>query len=113
MKEYLLLLRGGDVNVEHSTEEEVQQHMGRWMEFMSRLSRNGFLIGGLPLQSEGRVMSKDYVKQDIYGGIDAVGGYLLLKANSYEHVVDLAEDCPVFDYNGTIEIREIMPMNSK
>ena len=41
---------------------------------------------------------------------EAIGGYLMLKANDYNHAIELSKGCPVFEHDGNIEIREAMHM---
>ena len=41
---------------------------------------------------------------------EVLGGYYIVAAESYDRAVDLARDCPHFEYGGTIEVREIDTM---
>lgn len=113
MKDYLLLIRGGDARMEELTEEQRNDHMQKWGAYMGGLAGSGNLTGGLPLTAEGRVLTKEGVKNELVFTQDReyIGGYLLLKANDYDHAVELSKDCPVFEHNGNIEIREAMPMD--
>jgi hypothetical protein len=36
----------------------------------------------------------------------------MLNANDYDHAVELSKDCPVFEHDGNLEIREAMPMEN-
>jgi hypothetical protein len=54
--------------------------------------------------------AQDGIAKDERG--DSIGGYLLVKANDYDHVVKLTETCPVFEFNGNLEIREAMHMEA-
>lgn len=111
MKQYLLLFRGGDARETQMSEEASQQHMAKWGEYMGQLGQQGKLDGGMPLQQDGRIMTNGGTKEQVWGeGTNIVGGYLLIKANDYNEAVSLSKDCPIFEYDGTIEIREIMPM---
>jgi hypothetical protein len=45
-------------------------------------------------------------------GKDIVGGYLLIKANDMDDALALSKGCPTLDgTDGTVEIREIMPID--
>ncbi len=114
MKDYLLLIRGGDDRMEGLSEEEKGAHMQRWGTFMSNLAESGNLAGGLPLTADGRLMTSSGTTEDVVlsNNGEAIGGYLMLKANDYDHVVDLSKDCPVFEHDGNLEIRESMPMEN-
>lgn len=112
MKDYLLLIRGGDARMEDLSEQEVAEHMEQWGKYMGNLAESGNLAGGLPLAQDGRIVATNETKEGVVSSDngETVGGYLMLKANDYNHAVKLAKGCPVFEHNGNIEIREIMPM---
>ena len=52
MKDYLLLIRGGDGRMEDLTEEQRNEHMQKWGAYMGKLAESGNLTGGLPLTHE-------------------------------------------------------------
>ena len=41
---------------------------------------------------------------------DLVTGVLFVQADSLDAAVALARDCPIFLYDGSVEVRPIMPM---
>lgn len=112
MKEYLILLRGGDARMAEMSEAESQAHMQRWGAYMQDLAQKGHLVGGLPLQQDGRIVTTGGVSEDVVRSEqgEAVGGWLHFKAESYDHAVELSKACPIFEHNGNVEIREILPM---
>ncbi len=112
MKDYLLLFRGGDARMTELSEEESTAQMQKWQKYMSDLAKQGNLAGGLPLTQEGKLMTKDSVKDTIVRSEkgETVGGYLLIKANDYNHAVELTKECPIFEHDGNVEIRETLPM---
>ena len=79
---------------------------------MGDLAKNGYLAGGLPLSQNGKLLTKNGVKDAVVRSEkgEAVGGYLLIKANDYNHVVELTKECPIFEHDGNVEIRETLPM---
>jgi hypothetical protein len=42
-------------------------------------------------------------------GKEIVGGYMAIKANDFKEATQIAQDCPIFDNNGAVEVREIIP----
>lgn len=112
MKEYLLLLRGGDARFAEMTEEESAAHMEQWRSFMGNLAQNGQLSGGMPLQHSGRFLTNTGSTEEVIKAENGeiIGGYLIIKANDYDEAITLSKACPIFDNDGNIEIREIMPM---
>lgn len=111
MKEYLLLLRGG-TPMSEKTEAEGKAEMEAWGAYMGGLAQKGQLAGGLPLQSEGAVVSAngtttEPVKSSSEG---IVGGYLIVMADNLAHACELSKTCPHIANKGNIEVREIAPM---
>jgi len=43
-------------------------------------------------------------------GKESVGGYIILKADSLKEASDLALGFPDFELEGSVEVREIIPM---
>lgn len=112
MKDYLLLIRGSEAGMEGLTPEQSQEHMQKWGAFMGSLTESGNLAGGLPLTQDGRVLTGNGASNGLVASDkgETIGGYLLLKANDYDHAVELSKGCPAFELNGNIEIREAMQM---
>ena len=43
-------------------------------------------------------------------GKEIVGGFVALPANDMDHAVELSKECPIFEYGGSVEVREIAEM---
>ena len=113
MSEYLFIIRGGEDVSTIKSPEELQQHMQDWQKWMGGLAEEGKLVGGQPLQNEGKSLidaGNMIVDRPLAEGKELVGGYIIVKANSLEQATGLAKDCPGFEHNCTIEVREIAPM---
>ena len=112
MKEFLLLFRGGDdkrISAQQSP-EKFQQHMRKWKSWMENLGKKGKFIAGQPLAREGSVIrghTKVVTDGPFVEGKEMVGGYLMVKANDLREAVELSKDCPIFEYDGTVEVREV------
>jgi hypothetical protein len=113
MKDFLLLIRGGDGRMADLTEAQRGEHMKQWGVFMTNLMEKGNLAGGLPLTTDGRILTKNGASDEmvVNANGEAIGGYLLLKADDYDHAVELSKSCPVFEHDGNIEIREAQHMD--
>ena len=111
MKEYLFLFRGGD---KPETPEAGQDHMQRWMEWMTSLSKEGKFISAQPLDRNGKKISgtkKMVTDGPFMEGKEMVGGYLICKADSIDEAVEISKRCPLLEYDsGTIEVREIQEL---
>ena len=107
--EYLLLFRGTDYHKGLSP-EQMQQVMDRMKAWIDRLSREGRLKGAQPLEREGKTISgKSRVVSDGPFAVskEAIGGYLLLQAGSFEEAVAIGKETPGLDYGVTVEVRPV------
>jgi hypothetical protein len=111
MSEFLFLYRGGS---ERESPAEMQQQMQRWRTWMSELRERGHLKEqGSPLdRSSGRVVTgkAKTVTDGPYPEKDIIGGYTLIEAKDLDQAAALAKGCPIFLYDGTVEVRAVMPM---
>ena len=113
MKKYLYLFRNGDARSMGLTPEETQAHMAKWQTWIGALAAKEVFVDGLPLAGEGkRLVGKSAVLTDgpYAEGKEMVGGYLIVKANDLDEATVLADGCPIFENDGSVEVREIMDM---
>lgn len=113
MKQFLYLFRGGDEEYANQSPEQMQAHMARWMEWTVQISQNDQPVPGLPLQNEGKVVSKGgevITDGPFTEGKEIVGGYVLVEARDLDHAVELSKGCPIFEFGGTVEVREAVEM---
>ena len=113
MKEYLYLFRGGDAGRAAQSPEDMQAHMEKWMVWMKRLGEAGTLVAGQPLQNEGKVVtdSGQVITDGPFAeGKEIVGGYLIIKAIDLDEAAKLSAECPIFEHDGLVEVREIAEM---
>lgn len=114
MKEYLFLFRGGDAARTDQTPEEMQAHMAKWGAWMQGLAQDDKLVGGLPLDKGGKVVrNAGAVITDgpFTEGKEVVGGYLIVKSETLDGAVDISKQCPIFEHEGFVEVRELLPMD--
>jgi hypothetical protein len=115
MKEFLLLFRGGEEGMTASGQspEIFQQHMMKWKTWMENLGKQGKFIAGQPLAGGGSVVKgKNRVVTDgpFVEGKEIVGGYLIVKATDIRDAVEISKNCPIFEYDGIVEVREVQQL---
>jgi len=112
MSEFLYLFRGGDARNLESSPERLQEHMGKWMKWMEELGKAGKMTGGLPLKNEGKTVKNRGVVTDgpFAEGKEIVGGYMIINAKDINEATEISKDCPIFEFDGTVEVREIQSM---
>ncbi|MFZ0452256.1 MAG: YciI family protein [Ignavibacteriaceae bacterium] len=110
MKEYLLVYRN-DFNVLPSfSPEEMQTNTKKWMDWIGGIAAQNKLANrGNRLSSGGKVVKPNNVITDgPYSEIkESIGGYSIIKVDSYEDAVKIAKGCPVLAMGGNVEVREI------
>ena len=88
--------------------------MQKWMQWMGDLTKEGKFIGAQPLNQTGKQVTgqKKIITDGPYmEGKEMVGGYLMLKADSYDEAVGIAKGCPILEFDdGTVEVREIQEL---
>lgn len=47
---------------------------------------------------------------DFSGGV-MLGGNMIVRAESLDEAIEMAKDCPILQMGGTVEVRDIIPMN--
>src|SRR5262245_17385005 len=111
MPNYLYLFRGGEPR--GLSPAEMDDHMKKWGAWIGELSGKGRFKGGEPLAEGGRVLAgkrRSVTDGPFAESKDVVGGYLMVSAASLDEATELARGCPVFESDGSVEVREIREM---
>jgi hypothetical protein len=105
MREFIYLFRGG--KTDSATDAQLDAHERAWDDWMDSLEEEGVLIDGLPMKHHSVKIDKNGAGAWEQNDDDAVSGYLILEAPDMEAAVEMAQECPIFEFNGTIEVREL------
>ena len=106
MKNYLVLFREPDGRTEQHSEADIARHRQNWAEWMGRWGAS--LAGGSGLTLDGRLIKDGRTSDGIHRvGTEIVGGFLVLKAESLDEAVGIAESCPIYEFDGYAEVREM------
>lgn len=114
MSKYLFLFRGG-LDYASSTPDSIQANMMKWKNWMEELARKGKMLSGEPLDRPGKVVggkSKQVTDGPFAEGRELVGGYLMVEASGMDEAVELSKGCPIFDNDGSVEVRPIREMGA-
>jgi hypothetical protein len=110
MKEFLLLFRTDYDKVSNASPDQAEAMMKKWMDWLGGIAaQNKLTSKGNRLQSSGRIVKSDnIVTNGPYTDIkESIGGYSIIKADSYDEAVEMAKGCPVLLAGGNVEVREI------
>ena len=107
MKKYVFLFKGG-----MPKPEEAKEHMMKWGPWIGNLAHGEQRLGD-PFQPTGKIVSGSMGDQvaDITMDNNMVSGYFVVEAENYDGAVALTKGCPIFENSGSVEVREIMPMD--
>ena len=105
----MLLFRSMDW-YEGLSPEEMQKVADQWMAWFNRLKSEGTALAGNPLEPQGRIVSgKNRVVSDgpFAEAKETIGGYFLLKVNTIDEAVVIAQQCPGLPYGIRVEVRPV------
>ena len=109
MAEFMIFIKGGEYD-DHSPEEmqAVIQKFINWAnrlreenryKYADKLNDDGFILSA---NKEGKIVDGPFVESK-----EAIGGFYIIEATDYDDALEIARSCPVFDYNGSVEVRKI------
>ena len=108
--EYMLLFRGTNW-CQGLSPDQIQGVMAEWMGWFERLTKEGKVKAGHPLEPEGKVVSgkKGRIVADgpFAEAKEAIGGYFFLQVNSMDEAVAIAKQCPSLEYGSIVEVRPV------
>ena len=116
MAGYVFLFRGGALHEDDVSPEEMQQHMQKWHAWVQDMSDRGIYQAGEPLKtSGGRYVASGGVVSDgpFPEAKEMVAGFIHIDVDSLDEATDVAKECPIFEYDGQVEVREIFAEESE
>ena len=95
------------------TEQQQKKIHEQWGNFIGNIAIQEKLVSTHQLGFEGQTISSD---KSIVDGImiqemQTIGGNMIVNANSQKQAVEMAKDCPILLMGGTVEVRNINPMD--
>ena len=115
MEEFLLVFRREAGGQEPPmSPEQMQAMMKPWQDWMGGLAAQNKLVSpGNRLASDGRVVkANDLITNGPYVETkEAIGGYIIIRAESLDEAAQLSKGCPIFQMGGNVEVRSIIPMD--
>jgi hypothetical protein len=111
MKDFLVLFREPDGRTIEHAAEATRQHQLNWKNWLEHYGKQGNLVGGKGLTLNGKVIretSQLPTDGPYQVGKEIVGGFLLIRANNLDEAVEIVKTCPIFEFDGFAEVREMM-----
>lgn len=108
--EYLLLFRGGYSDRSLSP-AEMQTSLAGFVAWFEKLLDEGTVKAGQPLMDDARIVSgkggRNVADEPFAESKEAIGGYFLVHAASFDDAVAIAQQCPLLDHGTVVEVRPI------
>ncbi|MDH5180953.1 MAG: YciI family protein [Gammaproteobacteria bacterium] len=103
MKQFVLVYLGGN---QPAGPEEAEHHFSKYTAWLSSIG-DAVVIPTIPLMDTCTVSSDGTVRE---GGSSAMSGFSIIKAESIEAALSIAQACPFLEIGGSLEVSELMQM---
>lgn len=116
MPSYMLLLYSDPANWMNLGPEDIQKAIEKFMAWGEKLRGSGAYLASHKLADDaGKVLRGKGQARVIDGPYsetkEVLGGYYLIKAKDYNEASEIARSCPNLEYGGTVEVRQVDPMD--
>jgi hypothetical protein len=101
MAQYVFVYLGG---TQPSDPEEANRHFTKYIEWLTSLGKS-VVIPTIPLKDTTTVSPDGTVRE---GGSSAMSGFSIIKADSMEAALAIAQSCPFLEIGGSLEVSEMM-----
>jgi hypothetical protein len=114
MAKFMYLFRQQNAGWKTASPEEMQRTMKAWMGWIENLKKENHLVStGERLDGGGKVVrgkTKAVTDGPYAETKDTIGGYMVVEAKDMAQAVELSHGSPIFESEGSVEIRPIMSM---
>ena len=109
MEKYMLIFY--EDNTRRLSPEAQQAQMEKWFAWVDKLTQEKRYVGGEALLPGGKTVRglKKVITDGPYTeSKEIVGGYFVVLAKDLNEAVEIAKDCPDYELNGIVEVREVV-----
>ena len=103
MTQFVFVYLGGN---QPTNPEEANKHFKKYVEWLTSLG-DSVVIPTIPLKDTTTVSPDGAIKE---GGSSAMSGFSIIKAESMEAALSIAQACPFLEIGGSLEVSEMMEM---
>jgi hypothetical protein len=113
MKEFMMIFRHTPIADFQMSPDQMQAELKKWHDWIGGIAAQGKFVGTNQLGFEGKTLKPNNVIADgPYAEVkEIIGGYVIVKANSMDEAIQLAQGCPILFVGGHVEVRDIMKLN--
>lgn len=103
MMQYVFVYLGGN---QPSNPEEASKHFAKYTQWLSSLG-DSVVSPTIPLKDTHTVSPNGTIGE---GGSSAMSGFTIIKAESMQSALAIAQACPFLEIGGTLEVSELLQM---
>ena len=111
MNRFVFVFRGGAVVQKELAPAELGAHLQKWMVWVGDLAKKGQADPNGPrLELSGKTLrgrSKAVTDGPFAEAKDLVTGMLVINAPTLEAATEIAKGCPIYEYDGSVEVRPL------
>jgi hypothetical protein len=107
--QFLFIIRY-NTNFKPASKEAVQNNIKKWQDYMGGLVKSGNLAGGYRPDNDGVTISgttKSAKSTPYMSDGELVSSVLIIKADNLDAAKGIANNCPIFEFGGSVEVRPI------
>jgi hypothetical protein len=112
MNEFVMLFHSPNTPDFKPSAEQMQASMKQWQDWMGGIAAQGKFVSTSRLSPAGKTLSPNKIITDgPFAEVkEIIGGYLVVKTESIDEAMELAQGCPILEVGGKVEVRPIIPM---
>jgi hypothetical protein len=113
MTEFMMIFRNNYNPAFKPSPEQMQASIKQWQDWIGSIAAQGKFVSTNALNFEGKIIKHNNVVTDgpYVEMKEMVGGYIVVKANSIDEAIKLADGCPTLLLGGNVEVRSVMKIN--
>ena len=110
MNQFMMIFRKEKKEEAQPTPEQMQAMFQSWQDWIGGIAAQGKFVSSDALGNSGRtVNSAGPLTDGPYVEVkEMIGGYAIVKADTLDEAVSLADGCPILNIGGTVEVRDVM-----
>jgi hypothetical protein len=107
-KQFLLIIRY-KADAPPPSQDEMKTIGEHWGAFIGDLAKSGKLVMGYRPGTEGKTISGNAktIREGTYGDKEVVSSIFVIRAGSLEEAAEIAKKCPIYEMDGSVEVRPI------
>jgi hypothetical protein len=114
MEKYMLIFRNSmpsEDDFQNLSPEAMQAELDKWGQWIGGIAAQGKMVSTDALNHTGKIVkgSKHVVTDGPFiESKELVSGFLILTADSIDEAIELSKGCPIYEIEGSVEVRSIM-----